>query len=250
MRLTILGYYGGYPDHGVGTSSYLIESGDYRLLLDCGSGALLALEKVADPFSLDAVLLTHYHHDHAADVGVLQYYYQLHSGAKKADPLPIYGHTKDPLNYAALTFGNFTKGVGYTADTTLQLGPLTLTFLETQHPVPAFAVRLEEKATGQVFVDTSDTRAFGGLAPFAQGADLLMADTNFLADHPAPMWHLTSKQAGELAQAAQVKHLLLTHLPQEQPLAQLKAEAQAAAGKIPVLLASEQRQIDGNKLSH
>lgn len=248
MKLTILGYYGGYPDNGVGTSSYLIESGGYKLLLDCGSGALLALEKVTDPFTLDAVLLTHYHHDHAADVGVLQYYYQLHSGAKKADPLPIYGHTKDPLNFAALTFGPFTKGMGYSGDSVLDLGPLHLTFLETQHPVPAFAVRIEETTTGEVFVDTSDTRAFAALAPFAQDADLLMADTNFLADHPAPLWHLTAPQAGALAASAQVRELLLTHLPQEVSLTELKAQAQAKAGQIPVILASDHRIIDGDKL--
>ncbi|WP_225046984.1 MBL fold metallo-hydrolase [Lacticaseibacillus kribbianus] len=244
MKLTILGYYGGYPDHGVGTSAYLVESGDYRLLMDCGSGALLALEAVCDPRSLDAVLLTHYHHDHAADLGVLQYYYQLHSGAKKVLPLPVYGHTKDPLNFAALTFGDFTRGVGYTADATLTLGPLTLTFLETQHPVPAFAVRIEEAGTGRVLVNTSDTRAFPELAGFAKGADLLMADTNFLAEHPAPMWHLTSTQAGQLAKDAGAAALLLTHLPQESDLAQLQREAQAAAGSVLVTLASTEKVIN------
>ncbi|WP_179395137.1 MBL fold metallo-hydrolase [Lacticaseibacillus absianus] len=238
MELTVLGYYGGYPDHGVGTSAYLVRSGDYQLLMDCGSGALLALEKYGDPLALDAVLLTHYHHDHAADLGVLQYYYQLHPGTKKMSPLPVYGHTKDPLNFAALTFGSFTQGVGYTADSTLTLGPLRLTFLETAHPVPAFAVRIEELATGQVLVNTSDTRAFAGLAPFAADCDLLMADTNFLAEHQPPMWHLTSTQAGTLAAAAGAGRLLLTHLPQTVDLAQLQAEAQVAAGAIPVRLAT------------
>lgn len=240
MKLTILGYYGGYPDHGVGTSAYLVQSGDYNLLMDAGSGALLALEKVLDPNLLDAVLLTHYHHDHVADFGVLQYYYQLHSGPKKHLPLPVYGHTKDPLNFAALTFGDFTKGQGYDGASTLTLGPLKLTFLETEHPVPAFAVRIEETTTGKVLVNTSDTRAFAGLAPFANGADLLLADTNFLADKPAPRWHLTAPQAGQLAADAQVKHLVLTHLPQELSLATLKAQAQATAGKRLVTLASEQ----------
>ncbi len=83
MKLTVLGYLGGYPDAGHATSTYLIESGDYHLLMDLGSGGLLALEKVFDPLQLDAVLLTHYHHDHTADVGVLQYFYQLRKGNKK-----------------------------------------------------------------------------------------------------------------------------------------------------------------------
>lgn len=82
MKLTILGYFGGYPDHGIGTSAYLVQSGNFNLLMDAGSGALLALQEVLDPNLLDAVLLTHYHHDHVADFGVLQYYYQLHSGQK------------------------------------------------------------------------------------------------------------------------------------------------------------------------
>ncbi len=127
----------------------------------------------------------------------------------------------------------------------LDLGPFQLTFLETQHPVPAFAVRILERASGKVLVNTSDTRAFAGLAPFAAGADWLMADTNFLADAQPPLWHLTAPQAGELAQAAGVKHLLLTHLPQEVSLAELKAQAQAAAGPaIPVQLASDVREIE------
>ncbi|MFD1431935.1 MBL fold metallo-hydrolase [Lacticaseibacillus yichunensis] len=239
MKLTILGYLGGYPANGIGTSAYLLESGDYHLLMDAGSGALIALEKVLPASALDAVLLTHYHHDHTADVGVLQYYCQLHQGPAKVSPLPIYGHTKDPLNFAALTFGDFTKGVGYDGSTTLELGPLTATFLETEHPVPAFSVRLVEKETGRVLVNTSDTRAFAGLAPFAKDADLLMADTNFLADKPAPRWHLTAPEAGQLAQSAGVKRLLLTHLPQQLPLDTLLAQAQAAALDIPVELATQ-----------
>ncbi|KRL85616.1 beta-lactamase superfamily metal-dependent hydrolase [Lacticaseibacillus pantheris DSM 15945 = JCM 12539 = NBRC 106106] len=239
MEIRVLGYYGGYPADGVGTSAYLVTSGDYHLLMDAGSGALLELEPVLDPLQLDAVLLTHYHHDHTADVGTLQYYWQLRPGAKKEPVLPIYGHTKDPLNFAALTFGDFTIGRGYTADSTVDLGPLRLTFLETEHPVPAFAVRIEETTTGKVVVNTSDTRYFGGLAPFSRGADLLLADTNFLADKPAPRWHLTAPEAGKVAADAGVGQLVLTHLPQTVNLHVLQQQAQDAAGDIPVLLASE-----------
>ena len=244
MQIDILGYYGGYPAQGIGTSAYLVRSGDYALLMDVGSQALLALEKVMSPADLDAVLLTHYHHDHTADLGVLQYNRQLSPQTPKVAPLPIYGHTKDPLNFASLTFGGFTQGMGYTEDSTLTLGPLTLTFLETEHPVPAFAVRITEEATGKSIVNTSDTRMFAGLRPFATGADLLLADTNFLADKPEPKWHLTAPEAGQLAAAANARELLLTHLPQTVDLQQLKAQAQAAAGQIPVVLASEQSHFD------
>lgn len=186
MEIRILGYYGGYPADGIGTSGYLVTSNGFNLLMDAGSGTLLELEKHLDPLQLDAVLLTHYHHDHTADVGPLQYLWQLRPGDKKEPVLPIYGHTKDPLNFAALTFGTFTKGVGYAGASQLAVGPFDLTFCETEHPVPAFAVRIVERATGKVVVNTSDTRYFAGLAPFAQDADLLMADTNFLNSKPQP----------------------------------------------------------------
>ena len=137
MQLRVLGCYGGYPHNGVGTSSYLLTSGDFHLLLDCGSGALLALEKVLDPLQLNAVLLTHYHHDHTADVGVLQYEWQLGSTQRSQAELPIYGHTADPLNFGALTWPHATIGRPYDPTQPIQIGPFTITFLATHHPVPA-----------------------------------------------------------------------------------------------------------------
>ncbi|WP_057893494.1 MBL fold metallo-hydrolase [Lacticaseibacillus brantae] len=244
MQIDILGYYGGYPANGVGTSAYLVRSGDYALLMDAGSQALLALEKLMSPADLDAVLLTHYHHDHTADVGVLQYNRQLSPDKSKVSPLPIYGHTMDPLNFASLTFGPFTKAMGYTADSRLTLGPFDLSFLATEHPVPAFAVRITERSSGKTLVNTSDTRMFAGLRPFATGADLLLADANFLADKPEPKWHLTAPEAGQLAAAANVKQLVLTHLPQTVDLQLMKTQAQVAAGEVPVTLASEKQHFE------
>ncbi|MDT7014185.1 MBL fold metallo-hydrolase [Levilactobacillus namurensis] len=234
MELTVLGCYGGYPYNGVGTSSYLVTSGDYHLLLDCGSGALTALQRYLDPLRLDAVLLTHYHHDHTADVGVLQYLWQLAPGAKKEPVLPIYGHQADAQAFAGLTWPHATEGHAYQPDQALTLGPLTITFGPTHHPVPAYAPIITETATGRRLAFTADTAAFPELSTWAQQADVLLADTNFYADHQGTAWHLTSTQAGQLAQDAQVGRLLLTHLPQTGQLSQLAAEAQAAAGKVPV----------------
>lgn len=232
MQLTVLGCYGGYPHNGIGTSSYLITSGDYHLLLDCGSGALLALEKQLSPLQLNAVLLTHYHHDHTADLGVLQYEWQLAQGEKAEPLLPIYGHTADPLNFGSLTWPDSTVGKAYNPTQTLKLGPLTVDFIPTHHPVPAYAPRITETATGATLAFTADTAAFAGLTAWAKSADVLLADTNFYANHQGTAWHLTSTQAGELAKDAGVKRLLLTHLPQTGDLQQLAAEAQVAAGEI------------------
>jgi len=245
MKLTVLGYYGGYPYNGVGTSSYLVTSGNYQLLLDCGSGALNALEEVLDPLQLDGVLLTHYHHDHTADVGVLQYYWQLRQGDRKTPLLPIYGHTADPLNFGALTWAGATEGRAYDPAAVNQIGPFDVTFMPTKHPVPAYAVKLVERETGQQLVFSADTAYIPNLATFATGAQLLMSDTNFGADKTGKMWHMTSVQSGQVAKQAHVQRLLLTHLPQDVPFDQLQQEAQAAAGDgIEVLVAKKYLKLD------
>ncbi|MEG2707542.1 MAG: MBL fold metallo-hydrolase, partial [Vagococcus sp.] len=53
MEITILGFWGGYPHKGEGTTSFLLQSEGYSLLLDAGSTTLVQLEQVLDPLLLD-----------------------------------------------------------------------------------------------------------------------------------------------------------------------------------------------------
>ena len=60
----------------------------------------------------------------------------------------------------------------------------------------------------------SDTRALPGLADLIRGADLLYHEATFLdesRERAAQTFHSTARQAGELARAAEVKHLLIGH---------------------------------------
>ncbi len=41
--------------------------------MDCGSAVLSQLQTYITPEELDAVILSHYHADHMADIGVLQH---------------------------------------------------------------------------------------------------------------------------------------------------------------------------------
>src|SRR5690625_7749578 len=73
MELIVIGYWGGYPAENGATSAYMIKKDGFNLVIDMGSGALSKLQKYINVEQIDAVLLSHYHHDHVADIGVLQY---------------------------------------------------------------------------------------------------------------------------------------------------------------------------------
>jgi ribonuclease BN (tRNA processing enzyme) len=92
------------------------------------------------------------------------------------------------------------------------VGPFRITPIEVDHPVPAYAFRIE--VAGTVLAYTGDTGPTESLLDLASGADLLLAEASFRdGDDNPPNLHLTGVQAGEVAAKAGVKRLVLTHVP-------------------------------------
>lgn len=245
MKLTVLGYYGGYPTKGVGTSAYLIESEGFHLLLDAGSGSLLALEKYVDPIKLDAVLISHYHHDHIADLGVLQFTRLLKKDEHGNKPhlLPIYCHDEDKDSFAKMTFENVSQGIAYTKEPELTIGPFKTEHMKTIHPVPCYAFRITEEKTGKALVFTADSGYKKDFIAFSTKADLLLADSNFFRGMENHSVHMTAKECGRIAARAGVQNLMLTHLPQKGDLNQLVAEAREEAPDVSVQLAQKDMTV-------
>ena len=236
MKLTALGVWGGYPTRDAGTTSYLLQSEEgFNLLLDAGSRAVTELEHELSPNDLDAIILSHYHEDHIADLGALRQYRQLQT--VKPEMLPIYGHQENEYEFSKLSLENVSEGIAYDVENGTSVGPFEIQFLKTVHPVICYAMRIVERATGQVLVYTGDTGYFAGLVDFSKDADILLADVYFFKDKAKMPNHLSSVEAGEIAAQANVKKLILTHLPQVGDLQVLREEAQEVAGNIPVDLA-------------
>ncbi|MDC0826866.1 MBL fold metallo-hydrolase [Lactococcus petauri] len=236
MKLTALGVWGGYPTRDAGTTSYLLQSEEgFNLLLDAGSRAVTELEHELLPNDLDAIILSHYHEDHIADLGALRQYRQLQT--VKPEMLPIYGHQENEYEFSKLSLENVSEGIAYDVENGTSVGPFDIQFLKTVHPVICYAMRIVERATGQVLIYTGDTGYFAELVDFSKDADILLADVYFFKDKAKMPNHLSSVEAGEIAAQANVKKLILTHLPQVGDLQVLREEAQEAAGNIPVDLA-------------
>jgi len=224
MKVTVIGHWGGYPAKGGASACYVVEKYNFVLVVDFGSAALSKLQKYYDVPDIDAVIISHYHADHIADIGVFQHARVVYAHvAGQDDLLPIYGHKEDETEFEKLTH-DYTEGKPYNPKEALQVGPFTITFLQTKHSVPCYGMRITDEKTTIVY--TADTAYQDEWIPFAEGVDLLIADCNFYAGQNASeAGHMTSTEGAMIAQQAEVKELLLSHLPQFGDQKQLVAEA-------------------------
>lgn len=233
MKLTILGMNGPFPAPGGATSGYLVTSGGATLALDMGTGVLAQLTARVAPERLTALLLSHWHYDHCSDV--LPLIFRLEACAQQ--PLHIYA----PVDESSLV----RKAVQQCAKIVLHdITPHSefqipnsefhITSFPARHPVPALMYRVTDGARTLCY--TGDTNTVDGLAAFAQGADLLLADGLFTdAAWAEGKPHLSAALAAQLAQDAGAGKLVITHLnPFIDPATLLK---EARAVRIDSLLA-------------
>jgi ribonuclease BN (tRNA processing enzyme) len=225
MKVTILGQWGGFPKTNGASSGYLFQHEGFNLLVDCGSAVLSKLQNYIEVEDLDAVIISHYHHDHIADIGPLQYGRLVkHHLGKEQINLPIYGHPFNQLEFSRLTYKTFTKGMPYYPDKSLKVGPFTITFMETKHPVSCYAMRITDGHSTVVY--TADSAYLASFIPFSKGADLLLCECNLYANMDGTeMGHMNSTDAATIASASYVKSLVLTHLPHFGELSDLVMDA-------------------------
>lgn len=213
VKLTCLGCWGAYPEGGSANSSFLLEEDGFYLLIDCGSGVLSQLGQVIPIERLSSLILSHYHHDHVADVGCLQYAMLIqHQLGKRDQPLPIYAHGEGENIIHNLSYKQYTEARQIFADQPIQIGPWKVEFCPTNHTAYCLAMKFTGK--DHTIVYTADTGWCDELVDFAKGVDTLICESSLYKEQKGQVeGHLTAAEAGELAAKASVKQLILTHLP-------------------------------------
>lgn len=233
MKVTVIGHWGAYPEPGEATTGLLVEHEEQRILVDCGSGVMSLLPLYVKPETLTAAFLSHWHHDHTADAGVLLYKLLLaRVHGLRQDALPLWAPGENAARFAELReMGVFTPTPISTADKA-NVGNVTVEFAPTRHPVPCYAMAFT--AGGKRFVFTADTAPAPEVQALAKGADLLLADTNnYPGQDGSQHGHMNATEVGQLATAAGAKFLALTHLPHVGNHAELVEGARATyAGPI------------------
>jgi ribonuclease BN (tRNA processing enzyme) len=205
MTLTVIGCYGKYPAGGYATGCYLLQGGGKNIVIDMGSGALLKLSKYIDPFNIDAIILTHLHGDHIADIFTYKNIaLERKAGQAKvrlfAPPSP--GIVSDAIldgnffDYSPLESGGFN------------IGDIECHAYKMTHPLETYGIKFS--LGGSVFSYTSDTLDNPNLPPLIDGAGLILADACVLEQE----FNENSKHiaVGKISRLTQGKPLILTHL--------------------------------------
>ncbi len=224
MRLTVVGCSGSFPGPDSPASCYLLEAEHegrtWRVLLDLGSGALGPLQRLLDPADHDAIVLSHLHPDHCADLlglyvvrryrpeGPLPARLPVHGPAATAERLSLMYHGLEPGGMdAEFAFSVVTDAHPFS------VGPFRVTPYAVNHPVEAYGYRVE--ADGAVLAFTGDTDDCPNLDPLLTGADLALLDSAFVDGRDdARDIHLSgSRAAGAAVRAGGVGRLVLTHVP-------------------------------------
>jgi ribonuclease BN (tRNA processing enzyme) len=259
MRLTVLGKSPSWQDADGACSGYLVEEGDTCLLVDCGNGVFSKLRRYRDYGSVDAVVISHLHADHFLDL--VPYSYAL-TYAPKRQPVPIQRWPGDaspkkprlicpPGSREAFrtivgTWGNDDlienafELEEYSVADKPRVGSLEIEFTNVPHFTETFALKIHSSANGGGFLAYgADSSPNEEVVEFSRGAALLMIEATLPRPERTGMrGHLTPREAGEHARAAEVGTVLLTHMSDEMDELWARREAEAGFGG-PVHIASE-----------
>ncbi|MFF7650319.1 MBL fold metallo-hydrolase [Streptomyces sp. NPDC007983] len=237
MRLTVLGGCGAWPTADQACSGYLVDHAGFRLLIDPGYATLPRLLQHGTVDAVDAVLISHGHPDHCADLNPL-----LRARGLSDDPpppLPVHAPhgavdavlalDKPRMLAEAYRLHEFTPGDRF------DIGPYTVDTWLLPHFVPNAGIRLS--TPGAVLAYTGDTGPSPDIPRLAQGADLFLSEATYVHRVPtgdAP-YLLTARLAGQYAHQAGAARLVLTHLwPGTAPAAAQEAAAETFAHPIAI----------------
>jgi ribonuclease BN (tRNA processing enzyme) len=214
MRLSVLGGCGAWPAAGRACSGYLVEHDGFTVLVDPGYATLPRLLEIVPAERVDAVLVSHGHPDHTADLHPLLRARAL--GDDPPPPLPV--HTlpgavdgvvaldRPGMLDDAYVLREFAPGDRF------QIGPFQVETGLLPHFVPNAGLRL--RAGGRILAYTGDTGPSPDVVALARDADVFLAEATYAWRVPAgsEAYLSTGKQAGEHATQAGVGRLLLTHV--------------------------------------
>src|SRR4051812_27357579 len=237
MNLIVLGSGTAVPHTERASTSHWLETEKGSLLLDASAAAVhrMAQENL-DWVNLDAIWISHFHLDHVGGLAPLLF------GTKHA---PQTQSRRKPLTiFGGMGLQKLFQAFDEANDYKLLQQPFPVEILEvepeaefeilprvraktigTPHTKESLAIRLTDESNASL-VYTSDTGYTEELARFAAGVDLFLMECSFPKNKPVET-HLELKDAMQLAQLAEPRKVMLSHLYPEWDGIDLELEARA-----------------------
>lgn len=220
-QITILGSGTAVPSLVRNPCSFLMRTGGENLLFDCGPGVMRRLlEAGVSIFDVSHIFISHFHPDHIGELAPLLFALKYPEPSSQKMPLTVVAGKGFVAFFERLklVYGNWIE-LPAERFTVIELdtgkpdrydfSSFSVTSMPVAHRPESLAYRVVD-ADGKALVYTGDTDVCDGLTAIAANADLMICESAFPDDRKVE-GHLTPSLAGKIAQAADVKRLVLTH---------------------------------------
>lgn len=220
-QITILGSGTCVPSLTRNPCSLVMKTGQNHLLFDCGPGVMRRLlESGVSIFDISTIFLSHFHPDHSGELASFLFSLKYSSPDRKPRLLTIVAGRgiKHFFNRLQTAYDNRIalpeRRLRIIELDTTQMdqhafSTFTVTSMPVAHRPESLAYRITDKR-GKQMVYSGDTDVCDGLKTIAADADLMICESAY-PDGQKVDGHLTPSLAGQIAQAARVKRLVLTH---------------------------------------
>jgi ribonuclease BN (tRNA processing enzyme) len=213
MKWTVLGCQSPYPGPGGATPGYLLSTPQGKVLIDCGSGVVSQLGKYVKPWEVDAIVLSHLHHDHAVDIPIFHYSMLMAFLQKyRVTPMPIFS-PQTPVDLAQrLPYENYVIVKDIQSEDARVISGARFDYVKTQHGLECYAMKI--RYLGKTICYTADTGPETNWSGLGTDMDLLIVEGTYLhKDLPSgSRGHLSVSEAAQLASSLRAKRCMITHL--------------------------------------
>lgn len=214
MKIRVLGTGTCVPSLQRCSSSYLLQTKRLNILVDVGPSIVRRLlEYGFSTRDIDAIILTHFHVDHTADLSTFLFAsnYDVEARTK---PLTIIGGPgiNDFFEnlikvYRWLMPKSYELFLREEGDCTLNLEDFVIAVTRVEHNDESIAIRIEEHKSVTFSGDTDYTK---NLVKLASGTDLLIAECSF--PERKVDGHLNLETLQKIVDEANPKRVLISHL--------------------------------------
>ncbi len=213
FSVTVLGCSGSYAGAGEACSGYLVRTAATTIWVDCGPGTLATLQEHVSLRDLDAILVSHHHPDHCAELPVVYNAAKYYEGVEELRVVATAGvrEVTDVFHPDGDSGDLFMWDI-VRDGSSVTVGDVAVSFSRTDHPVETLAMRFEHD--GRSIAYTSDTGRGWSLAELGGAPDIVVGEGTLIeaTDHP-DVPHVTCRWLAEEANAVGAGTLVITHCP-------------------------------------